>query len=49
MTPQVQNVIGRLAAYHGYSAQFVEHLGYGISLYSFGGFFYKIRGDGTIL
>lgn len=49
MTPQIQNTIRRLAAHHGYSATFVENLGYGIFLYSFGGIVYRIRGDGTIL
>lgn len=49
MTAQIQNVIRRLAAHHGYSAVFVENLGYGIYLYSFGGIVYRIRGDGTIL
>ena len=49
MTIQVQNTIRRLVAYHGYSATLVHHMGEGISLYSIGGIFYRIRGDGTIL
>jgi hypothetical protein len=49
MTAQIQHVIRRLAAHHGYSAVFLEDLGYGIYLYSFGGIVYRIRGDGTIL
>ena len=49
MTPQIQNTIRRLAAHHGYSAMFVENLGYGILLYSIGGMMYRIRGDGTML
>jgi hypothetical protein len=49
MTIQVQNVIHRLEIHHGYSATFVRHLGEGISLYSIGGIYYRIRGDGTIL
>ena len=49
MTAQIQNVIRRLSVHHGYSAVFVENLGYGIYLYSFGGIAYRIRGDGTIL
>lgn len=49
MTPQVQGTVRRLVAHHGYSATFVESLGYGILLYSIGGYMYRIRGDGTIL
>jgi hypothetical protein len=49
MTPQIQNVIRRLVAHHGYDATFVQTLADGIYLYSFGGIFYRIRGDGTIL
>lgn len=49
MTPQVQHTIHRLSAHHGYSAQFVQNLGYGVFLYSIGGYMYRIRGDGTIL
>jgi hypothetical protein len=49
MTTQIQHVIRRLTAHHGYSAVFLEDLGYGIYLYSFGGIVYRIRGDGTIL
>lgn len=49
MTIQVQNTVRRLVARHGYSATFVQHMGEGISLYSIGGVYYRIRGDGTIL
>jgi hypothetical protein len=49
MTVQVQNTIRRLVTQHGYLATFVQHMGEGISLYSIGGIFYRIRGDGTIL
>jgi hypothetical protein len=49
MTIQVQNTLYRLIAQHGYSAMFVRHMGEGISLYSVGGYYYRIRGDGTIL
>lgn len=49
MTPQIQNVIRKLVAHHGYSAQFVETLADGVYLYSVGGIMYRIRGDGTIL
>lgn len=49
MTFQIQNTIRRLVAHHGYSATFVKHMGEGIVLYSIGGIFYRIRGDGTIL
>ena len=49
MTIQVQNTIRRLVARHGYSATFVRNMGEGILLYSIGGIFYRIRGDGTIL
>jgi len=49
VTPQVKSTVRRLVAYHGYSATFVENLGYGIFLYSIGGIMYRIRGDGTIL
>jgi hypothetical protein len=49
MTIQVQNTLYRLIAQHGYSAMFVQHMGEGISLYSVGGYYYRIRGDGTIL
>jgi hypothetical protein len=49
MTAQIQHVIRRLSAHHGYSAQFVETLADGIYLYSVGGIMYRIRGDGTIL
>jgi hypothetical protein len=49
MTIQVQNVIRRLVAHHGYSATFVQNMGEGIYLYSIGGIMYRIRGDGTII
>ena len=49
MTIQVKNVVGKLSARHGYTAKFVQHLGEGITLWSIGGFMYRIRGDGTIL
>jgi len=49
MTIQVQNVVRRLVARHGYSATFVQNMGEGIYLYSIGGIMYRIRGDGTIL
>lgn len=49
MTIQIQNTLSRLVARHGYSATFVQHLGEGIVLYSIGGIYYRIRGDGTIL
>jgi hypothetical protein len=49
MTIQVQNVIRKLVAHHGYSATFVQHLGEGITLWSIGGIMYRLRGDGTIL
>lgn len=49
MTPQIQNVIRRLVAHHGYSAVFVRTLGDGVFLYSVGGIMYRLRGDGTIL
>jgi hypothetical protein len=49
MTLQVQNVIRKLVAHHGYSATFVQHLGEGITLWSIGGIMYRLRGDGTIL
>lgn len=49
MTIQVQHTLNRLIAIHGYSAMFVSHMGEGISLYSVGGYHYRIRGDGTIL
>ena len=49
MTIQIQNVLRRLVARHGYSATFVQNMGEGIYLYSIGGIMYRIRGDGTIL
>lgn len=49
MTPQIQNVIRRLSAHHGYSAVFVRKIADGIFLYSVGGIMYRLRGDGTIL
>jgi hypothetical protein len=49
MTPQMQNTLARLTATHGYTPTFVQDLGYGIHVYSIGGYYYKLRGDGTIL
>jgi hypothetical protein len=49
MTIQVNNTIRRLAARHGYGPTFIQQLGEGITLWSFGGIYYTIRGDGTIL
>jgi hypothetical protein len=49
MTIQVQNTLRHLIARHGYSATFIQHLGEGISLYSIGGIYYRIRGDGNII
>ena len=49
MTPQIQSVLRRLVAHHGYDATFVQTLADGVFLYSVGGIFYKLRGDGTIL
>lgn len=49
MTPQIQNVIRRLSAHHGYSAVFVRTIADGVFLYSVGGIMYRLRGDGTIL
>ena len=50
MTIQVQHTLRRLIAIHGCSAMLVRHMGEGISLYSIGGvYYYRIRGDGTIL
>jgi len=49
ITPQMQSVIDRLSARHGYTATFIKNLGNGVSLYDIGGIYYKIRGDGTIL
>lgn len=48
-TIQVQHVLRELEAHHGYPATFVQDMGQGISLYSFGDVFYRIRGDGTIV
>jgi len=48
-TVQIRHVLYRLEAHHGYPAQFVRNMGEGIYLYSLGGIYYKIRGDGTIL
>lgn len=49
MTIQVQNTLSRLAAHHGYDVTFVQTLAIGVYLYSIGGIYYRIRGDGTIL
>lgn len=49
ITPQMRNTINRLSDHHGYSATFIKNLSNGVSLYSIGGIYYKIRGDGTIL
>lgn len=49
MTIQLENVIRKLEIHHGYSATFVDDMGYGITLWSIGGIYYRIRGDGTIL
>lgn len=48
-TIQVRNTILQLQTYHGYAGELVSSLGYGITVWSFGGIFYKVRGDGTIL
>ena len=49
MTVQVENTLRSLETHHGYAAEFVQSMGYGISLYSVGGIIYSIRGDGTVL
>ena len=50
MTIQVQHTLRRLITIHGYSAMLVRDMGEGIGLYSIGGmYYYRIRGDGTIL
>jgi hypothetical protein len=48
-TVQIQNTLSRLVAHHGYSAVFVRDFGEGIYLYNIGGYYYRIRGDGTII
>ncbi len=49
ITSQVWNTVSRLVAHHGYTATLVKHLGEGITLWSVGGIYYRLRGDGTIL
>lgn len=49
MTIQLENTLNSLVAHHGYDAEFVEDMGYGITVWSIGGIYYTIRGDGTIL
>jgi hypothetical protein len=49
MTPQIQSVLRRLVAHHGYDATFMGMIADGIFLYSVGGIMYRLRGDGTIL
>jgi hypothetical protein len=48
-TIQIENLLKKLEAEHGYKAEFIRDLGYGTFLYSIGGIYYRIRGDGTIM
>ena len=50
MTIQVYHTLNRLIAIHGCSAMLVRDFEQGVSLYCLGGvYYYRIRGDGTIL
>lgn len=48
-TVQVRNTVERLMRRHGYTATFSRAMGDGLFLYSIGGIWYRIRGDGTII